>query len=308
MIFYKIGRESETIDIKDINGEFIAAGYVSSEELAEIADSFGFSSETVEACRTANSMFRTGVEVYDDYTFTELRIVTDGEDDCIGVYLMKNLILVVDITDRDNSTRMGFINAVQRFPAAKIKSGKTVYAFFESMISDDTQAIEQMRNEISEMEETVVSGSADNNFNRSLLEMKKKLLKFHNYYEQILDVAETLEENENDIFDDDSLIYISNLTNKVTRLKDDVDLLVNSADHLQDAYSSFLDMKLNQSMKFFTVITTIFFPLTIIVGWYGMNFQSMPEFTWKYGYIYVILLSVVVVTALTVFAKKKKWF
>jgi magnesium transporter len=34
----------------------------------------------------------------------------------------------------------------------------------------------------------------------------------------------------------------------------------------------------------------------------------MPEFTWKYGYIYVILLSVVVVTALTVFAKKKKWF
>ena len=152
MIFYKIGRESETIDIKDINGEFIAAGYVSSEELAEIADSFGFSSETVEACRTANSMFRTGVEVYDDYTFTELRIVTDGEDDCIGVYLMKNLILVVDITDRDNSTRMGFINAVQRFPAAKIKSGKTVYAFFESMISDDTQAIEQMRNEISEME------------------------------------------------------------------------------------------------------------------------------------------------------------
>ena len=308
MIFYKIGRESETIDIKDINGEFIAAGYVSSEELAEIADSFGFSSETVEACRTANSMFRTGVEVYDDYTFTELRIVTDGEDDCIGVYLMKNLILVVDITDRDNSTRMGFINAVQRFPTAKLKSGKTVYAFFESMISDDTQAIEQMRNEISEMEETVVSGSADNNFNRSLLEMKKKLQKFHNYYEQILDVAETLEENENDIFDEDSLIYISNLTNKVTRLKDDVDLLVNSADHLQDAYSSFLDMKLNQSMKFFTVITTIFFPLTIIVGWYGMNFQSMPEFTWKYGYIYVILLSVVVVTALTVFAKKKKWF
>ncbi|MBR6941409.1 MAG: hypothetical protein IKH65_11430 [Clostridia bacterium] len=308
MIFYKIGRESETIDIKDINGEFIAAGYVSSEELAEIADSFGFSSETVEACRTANSMFRTGVEVYDDYTFTELRIVTDGEDDCIGVYLMKNLILVVDITDRDNSTRMGFINAVQRFPAAKIKSGKTVYAFFESMISDDTQAIEQMRNEISEMEETVVSGSADNNFNRSLLEMKKKLLKFHNYYEQILDVAETLEENENDIFDEDSLIYISNLTNKVTRLKDDVDLLINSADHLQDAYSSFLDMKLNQSMKVFTVITTIFFPLTIIVGWYGMNFQSMPEFAWKYGYIYVILLSVAVVTALTVFAKKKKWF
>ena len=52
-----------------------------------------------------------------------------------------------------------------------------------------------------------------------------------------------------------------------------------------------LDMKMNRNMNYLTVIGTIFFPLTIIVGWYGMNFISMPEFTWKYGYVYVILLS-----------------
>ena len=85
-------------------------------------------------------------------------------------------------------------------------------------------------------------------------------------------------------------------------------LLPVSADHLGDAYSSSLDLKLNHSMKVFTVITTIFFPLTIIVGWYGMNFNSMPEFTWKYGYIYVIALSAAVVAALVIYGKKKKWF
>ena len=67
-------------------------------------------------------------------------------------------------------------------------------------------------------------------------------------------------------------------------------------------------MKMNQTMKHLTVLTTIFFPLTIIVGWYGMNFQSMPEFLWKYGYLYVILLSVAVVLLLLWIAKKKKWF
>ena len=67
-------------------------------------------------------------------------------------------------------------------------------------------------------------------------------------------------------------------------------------------------MKLNQTMKLFTVITSIFFPLTIIVGWYGMNFQSMPEFAWKYGYLYVILLSVFVVAAFVLLGKRKKWF
>ena len=61
-------------------------------------------------------------------------------------------------------------------------------------------------------------------------------------------------------------------------------------------------------MKIFTVITSIFFPLTIIVGWYGMNFESMPEFKWRYGYVYVILLSVATVLALTAFGRRKKWF
>jgi len=61
-------------------------------------------------------------------------------------------------------------------------------------------------------------------------------------------------------------------------------------------------------MNLFTLITTIFFPLTILVGWYGMNFNSMPEFTWKYGYIYVIALSVAIVVVMMFIGKKKKWF
>lgn len=55
-------------------------------------------------------------------------------------------------------------------------------------------------------------------------------------------------------------------------------------------------------------VTTIFFPLTIIVGWYGMNFRYMPELSWRYGYLYVGLLSVLVIIILIIIGKKKKWF
>ncbi|MBR3737864.1 MAG: magnesium transporter, partial [Eubacterium sp.] len=92
------------------------------------------------------------------------------------------------------------------------------------------------------------------------------------------------------------------------RLREDTDSLSSSVNHLQDAYSASLDIKLNKVMKRFTVITSIFFPLTLIVGWYGMNFQSMPEFAWEYGYVFVIALSVLVVTSLILIGKKKKWF
>ena len=61
-------------------------------------------------------------------------------------------------------------------------------------------------------------------------------------------------------------------------------------------------------MRVLTVVTTIFMPLSVIVGWYGMNFVHMPELVSKYGYIGVIIFSALVVIGEIAFFKWKKWF
>ena len=61
-------------------------------------------------------------------------------------------------------------------------------------------------------------------------------------------------------------------------------------------------------MKYFTVITALFLPLTLLVGWYGMNFANMPELTWKYGYASIIGLSILICAGMILWFKKKKWF
>ena len=86
-----------------------------------------------------------------------------------------------------------------------------------------------------------------------------------------------------------------------------MDILTDSVVHLWDAYQASMEMELNKTMKVFTLVSTIFFPLTVIVGWYGMNFSYMPEIRWRYGYIYVIILSGAVIGALIYWFKKKKW-
>ena len=59
-------------------------------------------------------------------------------------------------------------------------------------------------------------------------------------------------------------------------------------------------------MKVFTVVTSIFLPLSLIAGWYGMNFRFMPELSWRFGYPLVFILSAAVVIICLCYFKKKK--
>ena len=76
---------------------------------------------------------------------------------------------------------------------------------------------------------------------------------------------------------------------------------------LRDQYKAHLDIKQNRIMTVLTVVTTIFMPLTLIVGWYGMNFRYMPELEWKWGYPVIIAVSLIIAVSSLLFFKKKKW-
>ena len=111
-MFFAITDKVTEIEPANIDPNILTVGIVTSEELSELGPGFGFDEDTIAASKQANHLFRTGVEVRDDYTFAELRIVnTTGADDFISVFLKKNFLLVVDILDADNSTRDSFIDS-----------------------------------------------------------------------------------------------------------------------------------------------------------------------------------------------------
>ena len=94
---------------------------------------------------------------------------------------------------------------------------------------------------------------------------------------------------------------------KITRLKESVRMIRENIEHLRDAYQSNLDLRLNQTMKIFTVFTVLFSPLSFIVGWYGMNFKYMPELSSPYGYAGVAALVLAVAVGLLIWFKHKRW-
>ena len=87
-------------------------------------------------------------------------------------------------------------------------------------------------------------------------------------------------------------------------------MVSNAKDYLtqvRESYQSQVDIEQNEIMKVFTVVTSIFLPLTLIVGWYGMNLK-MPEFEWDYGYLFVTVLCIAVGLIWYFIFKKRKWF
>ena len=77
---------------------------------------------------------------------------------------------------------------------------------------------------------------------------------------------------------------------------------------LRELYQSQQDAQQNKIMCILTIVTTLFLPLTLLTGWYGMNFAYMPELHWKYGYPAVIIAAIVIVAIEIMYFKKKKFF
>ena len=195
---------------------------------------------------------------------------------------------------------------LKRYSPSKVSVARLCSAFIDSILSRDWKTLEQIGVKITQLEEIVLNDNTDNDFSLELLKIKKHLLQFLNFYNQLLSAEELLIDEADEILNDD-LKCLDALHLRTQRIKTDINALQGAVVHLQETYSAFLDLKLNQTMKGFTVITTIFFPLTVIASWYGMNFKFMPEISWRWGYIFAICLSVFIILLLLIIGRRKKW-
>ena len=144
-------------------------------------------------------------------------------------------------------------------------------------------------------------------FNFDLFKLKQDLSELYNGYDRLLDLLSLFVNDEENTLELKNSRRIGQLCERSCRLKDNVKMLCDSVVHLRDAYQSSIDLRLNQTMKIFTVFTVIFSPLSFITGWYGMNFKYMPELSSRFGYIGVGVAVVCVAAVLLAWFKHKRW-
>ncbi|WP_408072305.1 CorA family divalent cation transporter [Butyrivibrio sp. JL13D10] len=181
-----------------------------------------------------------------------------------------------------------------------------LYDFLDQIVKDDLRLMERYDKELDAMENAILNEDEKIASGR-VNEIRSNIRDLRIHYEQLMDLGQELEENENSFFKQENLRYFRLFLNRMDRLHDTSTAIRDYTMQIRDLYKAHLDIKQNRIMTVLTVVTTIFLPLTLIVGWYGMNFRYMPELEWRWGYPAVIAISILIVLVSLLFFRKKKW-
>lgn len=250
------------------------------------------------------------VDVFKEYILGTLNIpekynMAESGWSC-GFYMDREKLLIIGEEDRIGK----IIEIMEERQVIDIQTpAQVLFEFLEALVADDVEFMDDLEKMLdlkeNEMSEDVNEIPKD--FEKYILSTRKELMVWNRYYKQLNEMGGVLSDSPNDIVDGDAREMFRFFTNKVGRLQADSQNLREYTLQIHDIYQSQIDVRQNKVMQFLTIVTTIFMPLTLITGWYGMNFQKMPELGWAHGYGLVIVLVIGIILIEWHVFKKKKW-
>lgn len=254
--------------------------------------------EKFSLSRDEEKVFFCKMETYASYLFGLFHVPIKKKERRsfdFAVYILTDRLIFIE----EDSRIKEMIDLIRRrVGEGHYSMGEFLSDFFMALVEEDILYLASLEREIAEMEEMVLQGKTEH-FHYRMLSIKKEISRLYCYYCQMTDVGDVLSVKQR---------ICSNFLDRVDRIKQEAQSLREYAMQVQDVYQSEISIHQNNIMKFLTVVTTIFLPLTLIAGWYGMNFYNMPELGWKYGYPVVSGISLVIVAICLWFFKKKKFF
>ena len=243
------------------------------------------------------------LESFDLLAFDWYDVHKGGKSDKILVYIdREDLFFFCRGEAADQYVR----GAVQGLTAGgTVENQQLLYRFFAGLCKDDMAYLEKLEARINEGESVILEGRAKEDAPKRISAWRRELLRLKRYYEQLDTIFDEVCDNDNGLLAEDILRRLAVLGRRTDRYLQKVCSLQELVAQLREAYQSQLAIQQKDLMRVFTIVTVLFLPLTLITGWYGMNFTNMPELAWRYGYLFVVILSVTVVAVCFWVFKKK---
>ena len=196
-----------------------------------------------------------------------------------------------------------------RLEKGKVRHKSSDYLFYtllDIIVDHYYLAIESVGNAIDSLEEEIIN-KPDDTIQASIQNTKRSLLLLRKSIFPLRDELGRLYRNDSDLIEEKTLKYFGDVFDHSIQIIETIESYRDINSGLMDMYLSSINHRMNQIIKVLTIISTIFIPLTFIVGIYGMNFPNIPEFKLEYGYFYVLGFMLFLSLAFVFYFKKKKW-
>ena len=187
------------------------------------------------------------------------------------------------------------------------KADYLLYRLADIIVDNYYSILDEVGKQIEQIEEDVYRQPSDNEFQK-IQRIKKELIYLRKALYPLRDALSKLAKDESGFIEQSNMRYFSDVYDQIVHLIDSMDTYKDLTTSLMDIHINTMNTRMNEVMKVLTVISTIFMPLTFIVGIYGMNFEFMPEIHMHWAYPTVMLIMGAIVFGMISYFKYRKWF
>lgn len=254
---------------------------------------------------------RSKVEEYPNYLFFQIHTLrnnsaTAAETEKLSFIVGKSFLLSFQEQQGQH-----FSDVRERIEKSKgkIRSQKSDFLLFrmlDALIDEIFVKTELVSDQI-DMIDAGIHSNMKSHLLREIETQKRELIELRKLIQPIKDLLAGLENMDHPLIDPANKHYFKNLRNSCTSLLEDVDAHKQILESLSNLYYAAQGQRMNEIMKVLTVVSSIFIPLTFIVGVYGMNFKYMPELEYPYGYYTVVLIMILIGAGLLSYFIKRGW-
>ncbi|MEX1240810.1 MAG: magnesium/cobalt transporter CorA [Cyclobacteriaceae bacterium] len=254
---------------------------------------------------------RPKAEEYEDYLFVTMKMLyrIDGAEvdyEQISFVLGSNYLLTFQ--EKEGDLFDAFRERI-RLDQGRVRRKKGDYLMcrlIDITVENYYNVLDNIGEHIDEIENTINTNTSDEIFQK-IQSIKKQLIYLHKALYPLRDALGKVLKDESDFIQDENVPYFSDVYDHVIHLIDSLDTYRDLSASLTDQYHNIQNSKLNDVLRILTIISTIFIPLTFIVGVYGMNFKYLPELEWQHGYAVVWGVMIALAISMVGYFRYKRW-
>jgi magnesium transporter len=260
----------------------------------------------------ANTKQRPKLDEIEDYMFIALKMVFHNDN---GKLVKSHLGLVLNASyvisfQQEKDSVFDSIRERIHHKTGRIRmkgSDYLFYALIDAVVDNYYNVIENIEIKTQDLEDRILE-DATNASTTEIQLLKREILSIRKGIYPTKELIHRLLLSNHHLIHPSTKPFITDLYDHIIQITENVEIYREIVWGLLEIYLGSLSNKMNQVMKVLTIMSSIFIPLTFIVGIYGMNFEYMPELGYKFAYFIVLGFMLLVSLILIYFFKRNKWF